>query len=222
MKNKLIYTLILVGGVACHRGSTTQTHQQQYETVQEGSASGVTSTIQGPGETLPPITGTNSDTTTAFALNPNLAGAAPVSAQPTPTAMGTVPRQPMGGVSPFPGTPATAPVTSAPASQLPPTMTSASTSASSSASTPRATPAREVPRPVPPPQQTETVAPPPPQQTDTVAPPPPPQQTDTTATEPPPEHHEQQQNNDDAQNTDTSQQTDTEEPPPPPPPPPAS
>ena len=207
MKNKLIYTLILVGGVACHRDSTTQTHQQQYETVQEGSASGVTSTIQGPGETLPAITGTNADTTTAFTIDPTLAGAAPVGQQPAPNAMGTVPRQPMGGISPFPGTPATAPVTSSPASQMPPTTTPSAT--------PRPVPAREVPRPAPP-HQTETVAPPPPQQTDTVAPPPP-QQTDTTATEPPP------QNSDDGADTDTgTTQTDTEEPPPPPPPPPAA
>lgn len=73
MKSKLIYPMVLVlfaaacGGKSGARGAA----QQQYETVQEGSAAGVTSTIQGPGETLPPITGTNADTTTAFALNPN-------------------------------------------------------------------------------------------------------------------------------------------------------
>jgi hypothetical protein len=49
---------------------------QNYDVVQEGSASGVTSTISGPGETPPPTasvpltgtTGTNADTTTAFTL----------------------------------------------------------------------------------------------------------------------------------------------------------
>src|SRR5687768_17770450 len=87
MKSKLIFSLILVliiaacGGRKGARGAA----QQQYETVQEGSASGVTSTIHGPGETLPPITGTNADTTTAFTLNP---GALPPS---TATQVGTLP-----------------------------------------------------------------------------------------------------------------------------------
>src|SRR5688572_26821865 len=81
MKSKLIFSLVLVltvaacGGRKGARGAV----QQQYETVEEGSASGVTSTIHGPGETLPPITGTNADTTTAFALNTN--------ALPPPTPM---------------------------------------------------------------------------------------------------------------------------------------
>jgi hypothetical protein len=78
MRNKLIYALatVLVSS-ACSRGDrAVRADQAQYETVQEGSASGVTSTIAGPGETLPPITGTNADTTTAFTLNPSVASAA--------------------------------------------------------------------------------------------------------------------------------------------------
>ena len=39
--------------------------------MQEGSASGVTSTINGPGETTPPLTNTNVDTTTNFTLPTN-------------------------------------------------------------------------------------------------------------------------------------------------------
>ena len=40
----------------CSRsGSKVQRNQQQYQTVQEGSASGVTSTINAPGETTPPM-----------------------------------------------------------------------------------------------------------------------------------------------------------------------
>lgn len=84
MKSKLIYPIVLVAGfgVACGgRSTASNAAQQQYETVQEGSAAGVTSTIQGPGETLPPITGTNADTTTAFALNP---GAMPPATAPQP------------------------------------------------------------------------------------------------------------------------------------------
>src|SRR5688500_5529412 len=80
MKSKLIYPMVLVvfAAAGCGgRSSARNAAQQQYETVQEGSASGVTSTIQGPGETLPPITGTNADTTTAFALNPGVMPPAP-------------------------------------------------------------------------------------------------------------------------------------------------
>jgi hypothetical protein len=78
MKTKLIYPMVVVlFAAACGGGSDARgtAAQQQYETVQEGSAAGVTSTISGPGETLPPMTGTNVDSTNAFALNP---GAAPV------------------------------------------------------------------------------------------------------------------------------------------------
>ncbi|HKO57158.1 MAG TPA: hypothetical protein VJ276_14880, partial [Thermoanaerobaculia bacterium] len=61
-----VAALLLAG---CHRGSSqVQREQQQYEVVQEGAASGVTSTINAPGDTTTaPITGTNVDTTTAFA-----------------------------------------------------------------------------------------------------------------------------------------------------------
>jgi hypothetical protein len=74
MKTKLIFSLLLVPVLAACGGKSGARNaaQQNYETVEEGSASGVTSTILGPGETLPPITGTNADTTTAFALNPNV------------------------------------------------------------------------------------------------------------------------------------------------------
>jgi hypothetical protein len=48
-----------------------QRTQQDYQTVQEGSASGVTSTINAPGETPPPLTNTNADTTTNFTLPTN-------------------------------------------------------------------------------------------------------------------------------------------------------
>lgn len=59
--------------LACGGRDQASPSQQQYETVQEGSASGVTSTIHGPGETIPPMTGTNADTTSAFTINPALA-----------------------------------------------------------------------------------------------------------------------------------------------------
>jgi hypothetical protein len=115
MKTKLIYPMVLVlfaaacGGHSNARGTAAQ---QQYETVQEGSAAGVTSTISGPGETLPPMTATNVDTTTAFALNPNAVPAgtpqqAAVSAPPA--------AQPYTGA----GTPMTASPSSAPRPMTP-------------------------------------------------------------------------------------------------------
>lgn len=79
MKPKTFLVLALVAmAVACGRnGSVQRSHQQQYDVVQEGSANGVTSTINAPGETAAPltsstITDTNLDTTTNFTL-PNTA-----------------------------------------------------------------------------------------------------------------------------------------------------
>ena len=44
--------------------------QQEYDVVQEGAGGTVSSTLQVPGEVtpLPPLTGTNADTTSAFTL----------------------------------------------------------------------------------------------------------------------------------------------------------
>jgi hypothetical protein len=71
MTRKLSAALIVILLLSACGESASRRDQKQYETVEEGSASGVTSTIQGPGETLPPITDTNVDTTNAFTLDPN-------------------------------------------------------------------------------------------------------------------------------------------------------
>jgi hypothetical protein len=65
--------LVVLG---CGRSGKMHRGQQQYDVVQEGSASGVTSTINGPGETTAPATDTSADTTTNFTLptNPNPLG----------------------------------------------------------------------------------------------------------------------------------------------------
>jgi hypothetical protein len=55
----------------CSRSGTVQRKQQDYQAVQEGSASGVTSTINAPGETTAPMTNTNVDTTTNLTLPTN-------------------------------------------------------------------------------------------------------------------------------------------------------
>jgi len=82
----------------CSRSGKMQRDQKQYDVVQEGSASGVTSTINAPGETKPPLTDTNVDTTTAFTIptNPNplgndTAGTAMTSSVPAPAAAPVAP-----------------------------------------------------------------------------------------------------------------------------------
>ena len=53
----MVVAAVLTG---CGGKGGVQQKQHEYEVVQEGSASGVTSTIQGPGETVPPVTATGS------------------------------------------------------------------------------------------------------------------------------------------------------------------
>src|SRR5438093_5425942 len=70
-KSALVLLVVFLAG--CGGRSKMKRDQQQYDVVQEGSATGVTSTINAPGETPQPatttaITGTNVDTTTAFTL----------------------------------------------------------------------------------------------------------------------------------------------------------
>jgi hypothetical protein len=79
MKNDLILGVagLALFAAACGGDTRARTGQVQYETVQEGAASGVTTTIHGPGETLPPITGTNADTTSAFTLDPTAIAGTP-------------------------------------------------------------------------------------------------------------------------------------------------
>ena len=80
MNPKTFLILALVAtAFGCGRNGSVQRsqQQQQYDVVQEGSADGVTSTINAPGETAAPltsstITDTNVDTTTNFTL-PNTA-----------------------------------------------------------------------------------------------------------------------------------------------------
>ena len=164
MKDKLIVALTVFGLLtACSRGGA-RANEKDYEVVEEGSATGVTSTIAGPGETLPPITGTNADTTTAFAFNPNAVPPATTTQQGT--IAGTLP--PMTSAYP-PGTVAPSP---RPVAQRPP---------------PEQT---DPPVPAEPPTTTTTEPPP---STDTAVEPeeepeePPPTETSaTTTTAPPP------------------------------------
>lgn len=177
-----------------------------YDVVSEGDASGIASTINGPGEVAPPaMTSTNVDTTTNLAItgqptvptatNGNLAEALPATAAaPRAPVYTTAPNPPVGIMrrTPIPATQTTPPLAARPE------------------------PAQPVlhPQPVPPaetaPPPTDTASPPadtapPPadmSQTDTShqapapgknpkdkkkdepPPPPPPEQTDTTATNP--------------------------------------
>ena len=68
-----IVSAAVVFAIAC-RGDEDKLRrdQQEYDVVQEGAGGAVTSTLQAPGEVapplVPPLTGTNADTTTAFTL----------------------------------------------------------------------------------------------------------------------------------------------------------
>jgi len=158
MNTRLMIPLLVVActGVACGRDGSRR-DQPEYETVDEGSAAGVTSTLHGPGESLPPITNTNADTTTSFTgIDPNAVGTAPAPLPPN-----AVPGAPMT---------TTPPQTSA-SPEIPPH------------ATPKPMPKPTEPEPAessPPPTQTA-----PPTQTDTNVPveeeepPPPPTTTET-------------------------------------------
>ena len=100
MKNRLTMTIVAALLVAaCHgRTKSVQREQQQYNVVQEGQSSGVTSTISAPGE-LPPLTATNADTTSNFTLAPNIDGTGTL---PPGTIAGTMP--PMPSYPPYPTT----------------------------------------------------------------------------------------------------------------------
>lgn len=104
----------------CSRSGKMQRNQQDYQTVQEGSASGVTSTINAPGETTTPLTNTNVDTTTNFTLPTN---PAPLGNDTAGGSMASsMPAYPVGspGLAPTPR-----PRTRAPGEQRPPTDTAA-------------------------------------------------------------------------------------------------
>src|SRR5689334_6691623 len=73
---------------ACGRSQSAQRKDQNYQVVQEGQASGVTSTINAPGETTPPITNTGADTTTNLTLLDN---PAPLGTQGGSNVAGTLP-----------------------------------------------------------------------------------------------------------------------------------
>src|SRR5712691_9545272 len=85
----------------CHRraGRLHRKEQQQYEVVQEGQASGVASTINAPGETIPPpMTGTNADTTSNFTI-PQVSTTSTAPTQPG-TIAGTLPQNAGGTTMP--------------------------------------------------------------------------------------------------------------------------
>src|SRR5436190_936074 len=89
---RLLWVGLVVGMAACHSNDKAVRKDQQYDVVEEGQASGVTSTINAPGETppvtTPPITGTGADTTTAFNSTPGVMSTA---GAPAGSLAGTLP-----------------------------------------------------------------------------------------------------------------------------------
>ena len=75
IRNGALVVLVCMAVAGCSdKKSNLQREQQQYNVVQEGQASGVTGTLQVPGEVAPTqtaygMTATNADTTSAFTLS---------------------------------------------------------------------------------------------------------------------------------------------------------
>lgn len=218
MKNKLMYPLIVAAFVACGGSDRSKTDQAaaNYETVQEGSAAGVTSTIQGPGETVPPLTGTNADTTSAFTLNPN--AVPPAGQMPTGgTLVGTLPTDfPSSSGMPA-GTTYRPPVTrTAPSSPAPrPAAAQPATQPmySSAPAQPQQQPQTATTEPEPPPADTTSTQQQPPPPADTTATQPPPQ----TQSAPPAEQKPKKEEKPPAEGDGDAEAEETAPPPPPPP-----
>lgn len=180
MRKTIIVVLSSLLVVSCGGRGGTRGDQRDYDVVEEGSAAGVTSTIQGPGEVLPPITGTNADTTTAFTLNPD--AIPPGSTGTAGTIAGTLPPPVSPGMTaPAPRT-ADSPAAPPPMTSSRPAPTPQQARPSPTAPRPRPVPAQPQPEPVNPaepapepvPEEEPEQVDPPPTQTDTQEPPPPP------------------------------------------------
>jgi len=186
----------------CSRSGKVQRNQQQYQTVQEGSASGVTSTINGPGETTPPMTNTNVDTTTNLTLptNPAPLGTDTAAGSMASAMPGVAPSYPAGA----PGMPASRPRTST----RPAPVANAPVVTDTIGSTTPPMPKERAPQPAQRPQ-TDTAA------TDTAAPPP----TDTMMTD---TSSTTTSSTDTKKKKDDGKKKDGDQPPPPPPPPPTA
>jgi hypothetical protein len=180
MKKSVLLSVTIAGLLAgCGGDDRNVAAQQPYETVQEGSVAGVTTTIQGPGETLPPITGTNADTTTAFTLNPN-------AVPPAQSTMAAGAPSSSPGVPPYDPAPSYTPppVQQAPRRETPSTPPPVRSAEREPAVTPppatetTATTTPAEPERTDPPAETDTTVP---QAEDDEPPPPPPTTTDTAA-----------------------------------------
>src|SRR5438067_8161818 len=108
MKSRFAVLLVVVSlAVSCRSDKNLKRGQQNYDVVQEGSATGATSTISGPGETPPPVTatpltGTNADTTTNFTLPSTQTDTTAGSMQPPGSIAGTMPPIPSAAPVPRP------------------------------------------------------------------------------------------------------------------------
>jgi hypothetical protein len=193
---RIIPIALLLIATACGRGSkgTMQRGLQSYDVVQEGQASGATSTLAAPGETPPPITNTAVDTTTNFTLPGTVAGTAATDTTGT-TIAGTFPSSPSTPVYRQPPPvrraeprtePANTPMTSATSTSAPPTTNAPMTTDTQAAPPPQtdttATTGTNAPTSTSKPTQQQNDDKPKEKKKDDQAPPPPPPTTDTTAT----------------------------------------
>ncbi len=151
----LALAVALLTIAACNRSAgNLRRDQQNYEVIQEGAATGVTSTLGAPGETPPPmptLTSTNADTTTAFTLPNTTVPTAPNN--PPGTIAGSLPQPATWRDSGLPRNPARSrPVTPPPTEPAPQTPPVTDTAPMTPAPEPTAEPA-------PPPPTTATQVP---------------------------------------------------------------
>jgi hypothetical protein len=98
---RVLLTAAVLAAFACHGSDNKAVRKdQQYDVVQEGEASGASSTVNAPGEAAPvagaPLTGTGADTTTNFNSTPGVVSTA---GAPAGTLAGTLPPPMPGGSS---------------------------------------------------------------------------------------------------------------------------
>ena len=164
--------LLIFAAISCGRQQKMQRDQQNYDVVQEGATGTATTTLAAPGETAPPATATNVDTTTAFTLPET---ATTTSTAPPGTIAGSLPTSTGGSIgqsTPQPR-PVARPHVERPQEPMPPMNSSTSTTAPPNQNAPTTTDAV-------PPTTTDTAGPPKKDKEKKQDQPPPP--TDTTAT----------------------------------------
>jgi outer membrane biosynthesis protein TonB len=93
-KTRVVFVAVLLAACGGDEAELRR-DQQDYEVVQEGAGGPVTSTVGAPGEVMPPLTGTNADTTSAFTLPTATGTTTTFDSTPGGSLADTLPRDPV-------------------------------------------------------------------------------------------------------------------------------